>query len=493
MLESILPKETESLWLGTTGKTHYGVLKGNLETDVAIIGGGIAGINAAYFLKKRGLKTVLIETFNLATGTSGNTTAKITSLHELKYAYLAKTFGLKKAGIYADSNQWAITKLEEIIKNEGIDCDFEMMPAITYTRTKEGIERIKKEVEAAIKLRLPAIFVKSLEDIPFKIKGAVMFKNQAYFHPRKFLLSIAKIIKSDKCLVFEKTKALDIRENSRFCEVITNRGAIKAKNVIIATNFPFYDKNKIFRQMPLVRSYALACRLKQKMPEGMFIGIESEDLSFRPHKSGGKEWLIIGGVHQFVDEKSTINQYRKLEQEAREVFAIRAIDYKWAAQDSMPVDRVPYIGFLPSSKRILVTTGYGAWGMTTSFVSAKLLTDLITGEKNAWKDFYDPVRVKSSLKTMNQGDKEMAGIKNNEGKVISSQGEKLAVYKDDHGQLHAVSAVCTHMGCIVGWNNKDKTWDCPCHGSRYNKDGKVIHGPAPKDLPQKEIPKVSKS
>jgi len=488
----MLPKTVESLWMGTTPLTSFPELKREIETDVVIIGGGIAGLNAAYFLKRQDLKVVLVEATYIAAGTSGNTTAKVTSQHELKYAYLKDSLGYEKAQIYADSNQWAIAELERIASYEKINCDFQKTPAYTYARTKKGAEEIKREVEIAKELGLPASFVVSEIAVPFKIQGAIKFENQAYFHPRKYLISIAARINGNGSYIFEKTKALDIKESGDSCSVITDKGNLKSKHVIVATNFPFYDKGGLFSQIQQIRSYVLACESGSSLPQGMFIGVGGQDISFRPHISGKKKWLIIGGVHHPAEEITDANSaYQKLEQYAREYFNVGAIDYKWAAQDCMPQDRVPYIGRFPLSKRIFVTTGYGAWGMTTSFVSARILTEQISGEESIWKDLYSPSRLEIAegykKHIIKEKRDDFMDLKTDEGKVVNQKGKLVALYRKKTGKINAVSAVCTHMGCTVGWNSTDKSWDCPCHGSRFDKMGKVVHGPAVEDLPKLEI------
>lgn len=499
-----LPKEIKSLWISTTASTNYPQLREDIETDVAIVGGGIAGINAAYFLKNKGLKVVLIDSSNIITGTSGNTTSKVTSQHNLKYAFLKKHFGNEKAKMYADSNQWAISELEKIIDKEKIECDFHRLPAYVYTWSEEGLEKINEEVKAAKELGLPASFVSSVDSIPFKIEGAVKFENQAYFHPRKFLLALAKKVNRDGSYIFESTTAKTIEEEDNFCKVITDEGNIKAKHVIVATDFPFYDKGFFFARLYEVRSYVLALKIKGQMPEGMFINTIDENIfSFRPHKSGNEQWLFVGGADHKAGEEGDVDHFAKLEEQAKKRFNIKSIDYKWAAQDCNTFDRVPYIGRMPRTKNIFVTTGFGEWGMTTSFVSAKLLSDLVTNEKNKWEELYDPSRISlvaSAEGAIRQGENVVKGflkhlvekediksLKPNEGKVIKYKGKKVAVYKDEKGNIQAVSAVCTHMGCIVGWNNGEKTWDCPCHGSRYDKYGKVINGPARKELHKVDI------
>ncbi len=381
----------KSIWVGTTPVTHFPEARGEIKVDVVIIGGGIAGLNAGYFLKNQGLKVAVVEAGKIVMGTSGNTTAKVTSLHELRYAYLSKTFGLSSAQIYADANQWAILELENIITKEKINCDFYHAPSFTYAKAENDKPEIKEEVEAALKLNLPASFVTSLPDVPLKIAGAVKFANQAYFHPRKYLLSIADLINTEGSYIFENSRALDIKEKKDFCEVKTGKSILKSKFIIVATNFPIYDPNKIFSKLYSTRSFVIATTLFTKVPKIMSIGTKSFDLSFRPHQDSKKEWEIIGERHEDKIENDDIEKnFKKLIKMAEENFEIKSVDFKWGAADTMSPDKIPYIGKI--SEKILVTTGFSTWGMTTSFISAKILTDLIFGKKNDWQDLYDPKR-----------------------------------------------------------------------------------------------------
>jgi glycine/D-amino acid oxidase-like deaminating enzyme/nitrite reductase/ring-hydroxylating ferredoxin subunit len=494
----------KSLWTATTAATDYPELKGDIEVDVAVVGGGIAGINAAYFLALDGKRVAVIESSRIASGTSGNTTAKITSQHSLKYAFLKKYFGIESAKIYGDSNQWAIEEFERIIREEKIDCDFTRTSAYVYALTKKELDGIKKEAEVCREIGLPVSFVKTVDFVPFPIKGAIKFENQAYFHPRKYLLALAEKLRSRGNYIFENTKALDIKYEDLLA-VITGKGKIRAKKIVVATNYPFFDKGLFFIRESRHRSYAMAAKPTAALPEGMFINPGPKVLSFRPHKSGNDEWLIIGGEGHPSGEQGKGDHILNLLKIAEEKFKIKSMEYVWTAEDSMPVDRVPFIGRMPRAKNIYVTTGYGKWGITTSIVSAKIISDLIARRENKWAELYNPSRFKflASLPNLldlffragknyfrrlfKAGKIDISSLKPEEGKSGIFQGKRAAVYKDKNGNIKAHSAVCTHMGCMVNWNGEEKTWDCPCHGSRFSRDGKVINGPAERPLPEINI------
>lgn len=492
----MLPGQIKSLWTATTPETNYQELRAGINVDVVIIGAGIAGLNAGYFLIREGLRVAIIDSQRIATGTSGNSTAKITSQHSLKYAYLKKEFGIKGAKIYADSNQWAVSEFEKIIASEKIDCDFTKLPAYVYSMTEEGLQEIREEASVTKELGLPAVFLDAIQDIPFKITGALRFDNQSYFHPRKYLLALAEIIQKKGGYIFEQTAVFDISEAGSNL-VKTDKGDISAKYVIVATNYPIFDKAGIFERMYKARSYGIATRNIPEMPKGMFIGIDGNKLSFRPHHSGEEEWLIIGGQSHDVGEEEEVDHFSQLEKSALAVFSFDNIAFKWAAEDSMTEDRIPYIGKIPDEKNIFVTSGYAKWGMTTSLVSAKILSDLITGKDNAWATFYSPERIskglfakisnKFSQHEQKEEDLTFSNLTIDSGKIISLKGKKVAVYKDEKGNILTRSAVCTHLGCIVNWNGSEKTWDCPCHGSRFARDGSVIQGPAIRPLENSEI------
>lgn len=490
-----------SLWQDTTPETEFPELQKDQGSDVVIIGGGLAGITAAYYLTKKGKKVTILEAFRIATGTSGNTTAKLSSLHGLMYDYLIKTFGIYKAKIYARSNEWAIRETEKIIKEEKIECDYKNGDAFTYTNDNNYFEKIKKEVDACQKLGLPAVYEENINSY-FPMKAAIKMRNQGQYHPRKFLLQLAKIIIKNGGTIYENTRALDINEGDPN-EIITDKGHIKAKEVIIATNYPFYDKGMFFSRMDQWRSYAYGIKIDKNPSPDMFIGVGKDWLSIRSHREGSTDWLIVGGEsHPAANGGNAAEHYKNLEKLMYKFLPVKSINYRWASQDSSPIDHVPYIGKEnPMSKHIYIITGFYKWGLTKSIIAAQIMSDLIEGRNNEWLELYNTSRIKVSPKKLVEQGKQVARgylghikknkkdkipLKINEGKVIDKNGEKIGVYRDEKG-LHAVSAVCTHMGCIVEWNSGDLIWDCPCHGSQYSKDGKVLRGPAVKNLAQKDV------
>jgi glycine/D-amino acid oxidase-like deaminating enzyme/nitrite reductase/ring-hydroxylating ferredoxin subunit len=497
-----LPGEPVSLWIATTPGTNFPRLDGDVSVDVAILGGGIAGIATGFLLKQAGASVAVLEAGRIAKSVTGNTTAKITSLHSLIYDHLIKEFGEERARLYGEAQEAAKERIAAIVEELKIDCDLRRASAYTYTLLQEELDQIKREVEAAVRLGLPASFVDSAP-LPFEIRGAVKFDHQAQFHPRKYLLALAEKIPGDGSHVFEETRALDV-EDEEPCLVKTARGTVRARSVVITTHFPVFDPNIYFAAMYPTRSYVLGCRLNGPVPEGMYISMGTPHHSIRNNPYDGGEIVMLGGEHHKTGQGGdTSDHYLRLEEWARANFDIRSIEFRWATQDNNTVDRVPYIGKLSAgSDHLYVATGFAGWGMTNSHVAALLLTDMIMGRENPWRELFDPSRFKPVAsardfirENMNvvaefTGDRisvpeldDLGKLPRGGGEVVEWKGERVAVYKDEQGAIHACSPTCTHLGCLVHWNSAEKSWDCPCHGSRFNYDGRVIQGPANKDLP----------
>ncbi len=500
-----LPGKAESYWLASYPSKTFETFATGSVMDVAVIGAGIVGITTALLLAQEGKKVALIEGRKVLSGVTGHTTAKVTSLHTLIYDHLINKFGMDEAKLYADANETAIKQIALMVNDYNIECDFFRKPFYTFAESSETLDSVKKEVEAARKLGLPASFQQEVP-LPLKSTGAVKFDNQIQFHPTKYLAGLLVEAQKLGVSIFENTMATDV-EDGEPCVITTNHGDLRARDVVVATHFPFYDKpGFFFARLEVMRSYVLAVRIGRKFPEGMFISAESNGKSFRAQGDEGGELIIIGGEdHKTGHEDDTIHRYGQLEKYVRSVFDVQSIDYHWSTQDNSTFDQVPFIGKISSgSDHLYAATGFGQWGMTSGTLSGMLITDLIMGRRNPWSDVFSPARIKATgtgsflaqqfdvAKDFVMGrfgskpKRNADSLSVDEGAIIDMNGENVAAYKDEMGKTFKLDPTCKHMGCPVNWNNAERSWDCPCHGSRYHYNGKVIHGPAVEDLDQKK-------
>jgi len=499
--DNMVKEKSNSYWIASTKETNYPKLSEDLSVDVAIIGGGMVGISCAYYLKNEGFKVAVIEAKRIAEGVTGNTTAKITAQHHLIYDSLIRKFGEEIAQQYASANIWAIEEIAKIIEQNNIDCDFIRQPAYIYTQSEDYIKQIEDEVKAAQKLGIKASFDTSLS-LPFPIKGAVRFDHQAQFHPRKYLLPLAEKIPGEGSFIFENTRMKNIEGENPYT-VITDSGKITATYVIIASHFPVYDHfGFYFARMYESRTYALAMKIKEKFPGGMYLSAESPSRSLRsqPYEDG-ELVLLVGEEHKTGQHKEAAEHYRKLQEFAHEHYNVETILYHWSTQDCMPIDDIPYIGRITSTAaNMYVATGFKKWGMTHSIIGAALIRDQIMNRQNPWEEVYDPSRFTplQSIKKFFEINADVAkelisgkleipedtlrDLKEEEGSAIEIEGRRIGAYKDDKDEIHLVDPTCSHMGCELKWNDAEKTWDCPCHGSRFTYTGEVIEGPAVNSL-----------
>lgn len=487
----------KSYWIASTPETNYPSLNEDIRVDVAIIGGGIVGITAGYLLKKKGTKVAIIEASRIVQGTTGFTTAKITSQHHLVYDKIIASFGINIAKQYAEANESSIGFIEDIVNEFNIDCDFQRLPAYMYTREQKHIKDIEKETEAALKLGIKAKYIDKLP-INLDIKSALVFENQAQFHPRKYLLPLAETIPGDGSHIFENTEVLEI-EKGNSITLVTNKGKkVIASKVIIASHFPCYDGMGLYlARLKPQRSYVIATSIKEKFPEGMFINVEDPGRSLRVQNDRGNQLVLVGGEgHKTAHGDFTKKHYDNLQEFAQSIFSVKDILYKWSAQDYITLDGVPYVGRLTSQEEnIYVATGFGEWGMTNGTAAARLLTDIISGKDNPWEEVFNPSRpftgtaykklftenfdvMKELIISKIKSGEDEVNIKCGEGKIVELDGAKYGAYKDNDGSLHIVDITCTHVGCELKWNDSEKSWDCPCHGSRFTYDGEILEGPA---------------
>lgn len=501
-------KEPESYWIASTGTTDYPTLEEDITVDVAIVGGGMTGITSGYLLKKEGLNVAIVDADRILNGITGHTTAKITSQHDLIYDKMINQIGIEKAKQYAESNEKAIKFIAQIVEEKNIDCDFSWQSAYVYTQSDTYVDQIKNEVKAAQDLGIKASYVEDLP-LPFPIKAAVRFDEQAKFHPRKYLLSLAEDVAGDGSYIFENTKAVDIEEedDNKYSVVMRNGKKIIASKIIIASHYPFSNiKGLYFAKIYQERSYIVAIKAKSKFPDGMYINVEEPARSLRSHPFDDGELILVVGESHKVGHGDDINtHYKNLIDFANENFEVEEILYRWSAQDCMTMDDIPFIGSINSAHpNIYIATGFKKWGMTSSTVSAMILKDFITKGESPWAEVYDPSRFISdgSVWTFIKENLDVAvnfisgklfpGSPNNdiekgEGKIIDIDGQKVGAYRDEEGKLYFVNTGCTHLGCQVKWNSAERTWDCPCHGSRFSPAGDVIEGPTVKPLERIEV------
>lgn len=489
-----------SLWIETSPDTKYAPLSGKPSFDAVVVGGGIAGLSAAYMLQRDGMKVAVLEAGRIASGVTGYTTAKITALHGTIYSDLVDRHGAERAGAYAAANSAAIDQIRAIVEGEGIACELERQDAYTYAESIDGADALRSEADACRELGLPAEFTYDVP-LPFPVSAAVRLPDQAQFHPRAYCVGLAAAIHGKGGRVYERTHVTDVEEKVRVVHVKTDRGTLSTSAVVIATHLPFHGDGSYYAKTAPRRSYAMAFADGEGF-DGMYISAEPPVRSLRRASAAGRRWLIVGGEdHKVGQDDDTETHYVALEAWARERLNLRDPAYRWSAQDYVSVDGMPYIGRLSSDhERVFVATGFRKWGMTNATASGVMIADAVAGRENPWAFAFDSTRMRftaaakklltenlnvakhligGKLQTNGHTPDELAP---GEGQIMKIEGEMAAVSRDDEGGLHAVASDCTHMGCRVAWNTAERTWDCPCHGSRFTPDGEVIEGPATQPL-----------
>ena len=496
-----------SYWISSTKNLEYSNnLDDNYCADVCIVGAGICGLSTAYYLSKNGVKVIVVDKTTIGEKTSGHTTAKITLQHGLIYNYLINTFNLDFASNYYKANKKAISNIKRIVDIENINCDFETTDNYIYTTSQDDLVKIHNEIKA-IKLLdndNSAEFVTETS-LPFKIAGAIKTSNQAQFHPRKYMYGLVKAIQNNGGLVFTNALVSDIQKYESGYISYANDYTIKSKYIVIASHYPFINfPGFYFSKMYQSTSYAIAIETDKKIPHGMYINTGEPVLSFRTAKYNNKDLLILsGGDHKtgYSPDSESFYGYKYIENEAKKYYPNSKILYKWNTRDCITLDKIPYIGefslFMPNA---YVATGFNKWGMTSSNIAANIIKDDILGFNNLYVDTFDsnrfkPVKNRTEVKNMVKQvfhsfisnrikipEDDLSKIKNDNGCIVRVNGNPVGIYKNKDGKIYAVNPTCTHLGCLLTWNNLDKTWDCPCHGSRFDYKGKNLYDPAFKDL-----------
>ncbi len=469
----------ESIWKQTCKIERREPLRGEIRADAAVIGAGMAGILTAWRLSQEGMRVVILEASGIGSGQTGNTTAKITSQHGLIYRKLIKEQGMEKARQYALANQSAVGEYEKLIEKERIECEFERKDSYVYS---DNPAALLEEAECAQSLGLPASFV---SEVPFGIPadGAVRFTGQAQFHPLKFIKALA-----DQLTIYEDTMVMEVQDGL----VRTDGGCVIAKSVIFTCHFPFVNfPGMYFARMHQERSYVIALEGAGQL-DGMYIGEGSGGYSLRNY---GKYLLFGGGKHR-TGQNPLGSRYEELRAKAGQLFPEGREAARWSAQDCITPDRIPYIGtFSPGKENWYAATGFQKWGMTHSMVSSMILRDLICGKENPYAEVFSPMRISAeeivgaacetghavkglTRRVFQSAKMEPEEILPGNGGIVSVDGKKTGCCRTGDGEVCQVKPKCPHMGCQVEWNQDERSWDCPCHGSRFDYRGELIDGPA---------------
>ncbi|MCI8550361.1 MAG: FAD-dependent oxidoreductase [Lachnospiraceae bacterium] len=472
-----------SLWTETVSIPRREKLSGDMKTEAVVIGGGMAGILTARLLTESGIRTVVLEAAAIGGGQTKNTTAKITSQHGMIYAKLAEQFGMEAAGQYASANEKAIKEYRRLVEKYDIHCHFTESSAYLYSTGETSGKALWQEAKTAQELGISAEFTEKTE-LPFPVEGAVCFHGQAHFHPLEFLKGAAEGLS-----IYENSPVLSVEGR----KVRTAEGTVTAEHVVFAAHYPFINvPGYYFMRMYQERSYVVALE-SAFLPHGMYYGVDVDGLSFR----SADGLLLLGGESHRTGENREGGRYKKLMERARAIWPDCRERFRWSAQDCMTLDGVPYIGqFSAKTPNWYVATGFQKWGMSTSMAAAMIIRDGIVGKENPCGEVFSPERftpaasaknfISGGLHSVRDLSRQIFALPRaafedlpaGHGGVVEYKGEKYGVYKEESGRAHVVSTRCPHMGCQLEWNPDEKSWDCPCHGSRFDYTGKLIDNPA---------------
>jgi glycine/D-amino acid oxidase-like deaminating enzyme/nitrite reductase/ring-hydroxylating ferredoxin subunit len=488
--------DTRTYWNATADAPDFPSLAGDLTVDVAIIGGGIVGVTAARLIKDAGLTVALVEARRVGRQVTGKSTAKMTSQHGILYQTLMRKFGEDKARLYAEAQEAGIRRIESLARTHGIEADIEPRPAYVYTNDESYVSQIEKEVEVARRLGLPANLTRET-GLPFDVLAAMRWDGQAQFHPTKYVAGLAATLPGDGSHVFENSRVIDYEPT----RIVTDRGTVTARHVVMATHLPLGQVGMYYAMNYPMAEPVIAAPIR-RIPPGMYKNAEQPGHSIRTHKSGGQTYAIVAGTHFKPGHPDDERTYMAdIERWLTEHFEAGPIEYRWINEDYSAMDSAPFVGWSSSGgDGYLVATGFAAWGISNGTAAAMIIADLVQGRDNPWLDMFDATRVKPVAGAgefvkenaevaahlvsgyLSRKPKDLDELEPGHAAIMKIDGKNVAAFKDEQGKVHAVSAVCTHMGCIVGWNGTDRTWDCPCHGSRFELSGEVIHGPATRPL-----------
>ena len=502
---------TKSIWEAYASEINFASLNGNITTDVAIIGGGITGITTAKLLKEAGLKVVVLEAMKVGAANTGYSTGNLYVAIEEGFDTIKSKYNTDDLKTVIAARTKAIELIEQNINSHALDCNYRKVNWYNYSANEENIPKLKKILEAGQEAGADISEVLPGE-LPFEFKFGIKLPGQAQFNPFSYTQQLAKVLEGDNCRIFENTRVTEIEddEDDEVITVTTNKGQVLAKYVIHATHTPlgvFLDYHSL---LGTYREYGIAARLKQgeDYPEGTFWGYynANERYSIRSYEhEGDKHIVIVGQPHEVGLKEDNIENIKNLEKFLKEHFQVEEITHRWGGQNYKPADGLPYIGRKRKGSNVFIATGFSTDGLVYGTLSAMIIRDIIMGRETDFTKLFDATRhnpLKAAGKFIKENavnavevfkdyvlckDAKLEDIPLGGGKIVDFEGHNVAVYIDESGEMKACSAICTHLGCVVHWNMAEKTWDCPCHASRFTTDGNIIEGPALKPLQKIDI------
>lgn len=478
----------------------------NGSYDVIIAGGGITGVTTALLLQQQGKRCLLLESNTLCFGTTGGTTAHLNTLLDTPYTTIRKNFNAESCITIADATRAAIDLIKENISTYSIDCDYEEANAYLFAQDDKQDKELKEIADASAEAGLEPQFLSNIP-VPVEFTTAMKVTGQAKFNPVRYVHGLARAFEEHGGHIKQQCRVTDVKQNEKI-GVETSAGEFTCTDLVYATHIPPGINLLHLRCIPY-RSYAMAVILaNDAYPDDLSYDMQDPYHYYRTQVVDGQKYLIVGGKdHKTGDGDNTAMHFTELEAHIRKYFSVKEIAYKWSSQYFEPADGLPYVGHLPGHpEHIYVATGFGGNGMVYSGVAALTLRALLNNEETAVSQLLNPNRIKPVAGFTNfishnahvageligrlfSGEKleQLSNLAPGEGKLVTYEGEKIAVFKDERGGLHAVNPVCTHLKCEVKWNGAERSWDCPCHGARYSIEGKVLTGPASRDVGQVSI------
>jgi glycine/D-amino acid oxidase-like deaminating enzyme/nitrite reductase/ring-hydroxylating ferredoxin subunit len=484
--------------------------KQHLKVDVAVIGAGFTGLTAATELCLAGKSVAVLDMTEIGGGESNLSTAQMTELLDTRYHELVSKFGKTGAALAARASRDSIDWAERHAASRK-ECRFQRLPAFLFSEKREDEQELDRECLAAIQSGVHAQRVTTLPP-QLKAISAMCVDNQAQIDPRQYLHGLARRLVEKAARIFEHTRIASIEDGTPCTITTTNGAVVKAGDCIVATHTPICNMLFLHTKLAAYRTYVVAARFPEGgFPEGLYYDMNDPYHYIRTDtdKSGNLVLIVGGEDHKTGDDEDPEPRYRRLQQYVSERFGLRDFDFHWSGQVLKPIDGLPYIGRNSASEHLYVGTGYNGNGTTFGTLAGMIITDLILGRSNPYSELFEARRISpiagakdfivenSDALAHFIGDrlkspaKSLDDVPAGEGRIVELDGTRAAVYRGEDGEMHAVSAVCTHVGCIVHWNNSEKTWDCPCHGARYSPTGKVINGPATKDLRALPVPHLA--